>query len=153
MYSRTLLDILFLIWGQTVADYKMLSFHLSINVIIIVVSFKILDLCPIALFQQLWNTPYVVKIPFWKLPCVCTIFCFLQKLRKLRILIVPAKCKCMWWKSASCESWVVAFHSNHRELGPVDWPKIVTYRLQGGGPLLRYAWKALQRSNNYFFAI
>ena len=34
----------------------MLSFHLSINVIIIVVSFKILDLCPIALFQQLWNT-------------------------------------------------------------------------------------------------
>ena len=53
MYSRTLLDILFLIWGQTVADYKMLSFHLSINVIIIVVSFKILDLCPIALFQQL----------------------------------------------------------------------------------------------------
>ena len=58
MYSRTLLDILFLIWGQTVADYKMLSFHLSINVIIIVVSFKILDLCPIALFQQLWNTLY-----------------------------------------------------------------------------------------------
>ena len=55
---RTLLDILFLIWGQTVADYKMLSFHLSINVIIIVVSFKILDLCPIALFQQLWNTLY-----------------------------------------------------------------------------------------------
>jgi len=53
-----LLDILFLIWGQTVADYKMLSFHLSINVIIIVVSFKILDLCPIALFQQLWNTLY-----------------------------------------------------------------------------------------------
>ena len=48
MYSRTLLDILFLIWGQTVADYRMLSFHLSINVIIIVVSFKILDLCPIA---------------------------------------------------------------------------------------------------------
>ena len=40
-------------WVQTVADYKMLSFHLSINVIIIVVSFKILDLCPIALFQQL----------------------------------------------------------------------------------------------------
>ena len=59
MYSRTLLDILFLIWGQTVADYKMLSFHLSINVMIIVVSFKILDLCPIALFQQLWNTLYV----------------------------------------------------------------------------------------------
>jgi len=58
MYSRTLLDILFLIWGQTVADYKMLSFHISINVIIIVVSFKILDLCPIALFQQLWNTLY-----------------------------------------------------------------------------------------------
>jgi len=58
MYSRTLLDILFLIWGQTVADYKILSFHLSINVIIIVVSFKILDLCPIALFQQLWNTLY-----------------------------------------------------------------------------------------------
>ena len=49
----TLLDILFLIRGQTIADYKMLSFHLSINVIIIVVSFKILDLCPIALFQQL----------------------------------------------------------------------------------------------------
>jgi len=60
MYSRTLLDILFLIWGQTVADYKILSFHLSINVIIIVVSFKILDLCPIALFQQLWNTLYVI---------------------------------------------------------------------------------------------
>ena len=59
MYSRTVLDILFLIWGQTVADYKMLSFHLSINVIIIVVSFKILDLCPIALFQQLWNTLYL----------------------------------------------------------------------------------------------
>jgi len=59
MYSRTLLDILFLIWGQTVADYKMLSFHLSINVIIIVVSFKTLDLCPIALFQELWNTLYV----------------------------------------------------------------------------------------------
>ena len=37
----------------------MLSFHLSINVIIIVVSFKILDLCPIALFQQLWNTLYI----------------------------------------------------------------------------------------------
>ena len=37
----------------------MLSFHLSINVIIIVVSFKILDLCPIALFQQLWNTLYL----------------------------------------------------------------------------------------------
>jgi len=36
----------------------MLSFHLSINVIIIVVSFKILDLCPIALFQQSWNTLY-----------------------------------------------------------------------------------------------
>jgi len=36
----------------------MLSFHISINVIIIVVSFKILDLCPIALFQQLWNTLY-----------------------------------------------------------------------------------------------
>jgi len=36
----------------------MLSFHLSINVIIIVASFKILDLCPIALFQQLWNTLY-----------------------------------------------------------------------------------------------
>ena len=53
MYSRTLLDILFLIGGQTVADYKMLSFHLSINVIIIVVSFEILDLGPIALFQQL----------------------------------------------------------------------------------------------------
>jgi len=62
MYSRTLLDILFLIWGQTVADYKMLSFHLSINVIIIVVSFKILDLCPIALFQQLWNTLYILTI-------------------------------------------------------------------------------------------
>jgi len=61
MYSRTLLDILFLIWGQTVADYKMLSFHLSINVIIIVVSFKILDLCPIALFQKLWNTLYTVQ--------------------------------------------------------------------------------------------
>ena len=59
MYSRTLLDILFLIWGQTVADYKMLSCHLSINVIIIVASFKILDLCPIALFQQLWNTLYI----------------------------------------------------------------------------------------------
>ena len=59
MYSRTLHDILFLIWGQTVADYKMLSFHLSINVIIIVVSFKIMDLCPIALFQQLWNTLYI----------------------------------------------------------------------------------------------
>jgi len=38
----------------------MLSFHLSINVIIIVVSFKILDLCPIALFQQLWKTLYTV---------------------------------------------------------------------------------------------
>ena len=63
MYSRTLLDILFLIWGQTVADYKMLSFRLSINVIIIVVSFKILDLCPIALFQQLWNTLYILKPP------------------------------------------------------------------------------------------
>jgi len=37
----------------------MLSFDLSINVIIIVVSFKILDLCPIALFQQLWNTLYL----------------------------------------------------------------------------------------------
>ena len=60
MYSRTLLDILLLIWGQTVADYKMLSFHLSINVIIMV-SFKILDLCPIALFQQLWNTLYMRK--------------------------------------------------------------------------------------------
>ena len=36
----------------------MLTFHLSINVIIIVVSFKILDLFPIALFQQLWNTLY-----------------------------------------------------------------------------------------------
>ena len=59
MYSRTLLDILFVIWGQTVAVYKMLSFHLSINVIIIVVSFKILDLCPIALFQKLWNTLYI----------------------------------------------------------------------------------------------
>ena len=46
-------------WVQTVADYKMLSFHLSINVIIIVVSFKILDLCPILLFQQLWNTLYI----------------------------------------------------------------------------------------------
>jgi len=68
MYSRTLLDILFLIWGQTVADYKMLSFHLSINVIIIVVSFKILDLCPIALFQQLWNTLYILyalKLKLW----------------------------------------------------------------------------------------
>ena len=52
MYSRTLLDILFLIWGQTVADYKMLSFHLSINVIIIVVSFKILDLSPIVFFNN-----------------------------------------------------------------------------------------------------
>ena len=39
----------------------MLSFHLSINVIIIVVSFKILDLCPIASFQQLWNTLYVAQ--------------------------------------------------------------------------------------------
>ena len=56
MYSSTILDILFLIWGQTVENYEMLSFHLSINVIIIVVSFKILDLCPIVLFQQLWNT-------------------------------------------------------------------------------------------------
>ena len=37
------------------------SFHLSINVIIIVVSFKILDLCPIALFQQLWNTLYILS--------------------------------------------------------------------------------------------
>jgi len=36
----------------------MLSFHLSINVIVIVVSFKILDLCPIALFHQLWYTLY-----------------------------------------------------------------------------------------------
>ena len=61
MYSRTLLDILFLIWGQTVTDYKMLSFHLSINVIIIVISLKILDLCPIALFQQLWNTLYYLQ--------------------------------------------------------------------------------------------
>ena len=42
----------------------MLSFHLSINVIIIVVSFKILDLCPIALFQQLWNTLYIY-IQYW----------------------------------------------------------------------------------------
>ena len=41
----------------------MLSFHLIINVIIIVVSFKILDLCPIALFQQLWNTLYISTIP------------------------------------------------------------------------------------------
>jgi len=65
MYSRTLLDILFLIWGQTVADYKMLSFHLSIDVIIIVVSFKILDLCPIALFQQLWNTLYINSCSWW----------------------------------------------------------------------------------------
>ena len=40
----------------------MLSFHLSINVIIIVVSFKILDLWPIALFQQLWNTLYCIKV-------------------------------------------------------------------------------------------
>ena len=40
----------------------MLSFHLSINVIIIVVSFKILDLCPIALFQQLWNTLYSAQL-------------------------------------------------------------------------------------------
>ena len=62
IYSRTLLDILFLIWGQTVADHKMLSFHLSINVIIIVVSFKILDLCPIALFQQLWNTCIIALV-------------------------------------------------------------------------------------------
>jgi len=68
MYSRTLLDILFLIWGHTVADYKMLSFHLSINVIIIVVSFKILDLCPIALFQQLWNTLYLIEfIKKWQI--------------------------------------------------------------------------------------
>jgi len=37
----------------------MLSCHLSINVIIIVVSFKILDLCPIALFQQLWNALFL----------------------------------------------------------------------------------------------
>jgi len=47
----------------------MLSFHLSINVIIIVVSFKILDLCPIALFQQLWNTLYLVvssKLDLWE---------------------------------------------------------------------------------------
>jgi len=40
----------------------MLSFRLSINVIIIVVSFKILDLCPIALLQQLWNTLYIKLI-------------------------------------------------------------------------------------------
>ena len=70
MYSRTLLDILFLIWGQTVADYKMLSFHLSINVIIIVVSFKILDLCPNALFQQLWNTLYNVCTLAWRFVCL-----------------------------------------------------------------------------------
>jgi len=46
----------------------MLSFHVSINVIIIVVSFKILDLCPIALFQQLWNTLYIYQLvcaPLW----------------------------------------------------------------------------------------
>ena len=37
---------------------QIIKCYLSINVIIIVVSFKILDLCPIALFQQLWNTLY-----------------------------------------------------------------------------------------------
>jgi len=46
----------------------MLSFHLSVNVIIIVVSFKILDLCPIALFQQLWNTLYILLLPLGMQP-------------------------------------------------------------------------------------
>ena len=90
MHSRTLFDILFLIWGQTVADYKMLSFHLSINVIIIVVSFKVLDLCPIALFQQLWNTLYPVQIPcVFTVPCVSHNFTAHHEIKARRALGLP----------------------------------------------------------------
>ena len=41
-----------------VADYKMLSFYLSINEISMTLLFVALDFHPIILFQKLWNIQY-----------------------------------------------------------------------------------------------
>ena len=54
--QELLLKYLVHIWDWMVADPKISSFYLSINVISISLSFIVLDLCPIILVQKFWNT-------------------------------------------------------------------------------------------------
>ena len=62
--------ILLTVWDKMLVDPKMFLFNLLMNAMFIILSFVVLDLCPIILFQKLGNTLYMVIVLFNLLPYV-----------------------------------------------------------------------------------